>query len=325
MSGASIVALRRSCAIAYNSTDDPNPAHFAGDEFLDAAWAFAGNDTVVSLVHTEYPGNVYHNCSGPAYPHCWTVTLGLAVSHDRGLSWQHARPPPAHLVAAVPYGYNQSQLASGWGDPSNMVQGPDGDGYWYVAMWNRNQVGLQPPGICIMRSNSLLDPAAWRGWGGRAFDVPFASPYTLPPGQEARHVCTPVNLPAPQCAAMGLTRAEKYGVYIVTMDCQTDSFMYATSRDLVHWSDAAPFYAAKDLPPGVQREVTRMTYPTLMDPAAPARGDNNFATVGGDTAQLFWVSIGHSPHTDGRHLWATSFQIGAAAGAAAAEGEMGRA
>lgn len=307
MVGDSILRLNRSCAFAYNSTDDPNPAHFAGDEFLDATWAFPNNDTVVTLVHTEYPGNLYRNCSGPAYPHCWTVTLGLAVSHDGGSSWQHARPPPAHLVAAVPYGYNQSQLAYGWGDPSNIVEGP-GDGFWYVAMWNRNQVGLQPPGICIMRTDSLMEPAAWRGWSGSAFDVPFVSPYTLTPGQEGQHVCTPVNLPAPDCAAMGLTYARVAGVYIVTMDCQTHSFMYATSADLVHWSDAAPFYSADDLPAAVRTEVTRMTYPTFMDPAAPSRGDRNFATVD-DTASLFWVSIGHSPYTDGRHLWATSMRI----------------
>ena len=35
---------------------------FAGDEFLDSTYSF-GNGTVISLVHTEYPGNVYNNCN----------------------------------------------------------------------------------------------------------------------------------------------------------------------------------------------------------------------------------------------------------------------
>ena len=37
------------------------------------------------------------------------------------------------------YVYNQTQLAYGWGDPSNIMRSPK-DGYYYVAMWNRNQV-----------------------------------------------------------------------------------------------------------------------------------------------------------------------------------------
>ena len=117
MSGPDLLNVTRECATAWNETGDPDPAHFAGDEFLDSPVAFA-NATVYSLVHTEFPGNVYHNCTGPAYPHCWTVSIGLAVSYDAGATWAHARPPPGHLVAAVPYGYNSSQLAYGWGDVS---------------------------------------------------------------------------------------------------------------------------------------------------------------------------------------------------------------
>jgi hypothetical protein len=76
------------------------------------------------------------------YPYCWTVTIGLAISHDFGDTWAHAKPPPHHLVAAVPYKYTQNQLAYGWGDPSNILKHPK-DGYYYAAIWNRNQVGLQ--------------------------------------------------------------------------------------------------------------------------------------------------------------------------------------
>jgi hypothetical protein len=34
------------------------------------------------------------------------------------------------------------QLAYGWGDPSNIIKHPKED-YYYAAIWNRNQVGLQ--------------------------------------------------------------------------------------------------------------------------------------------------------------------------------------
>eukprot|EP00729_Bicosta_minor_P021952 gene21952-15961_t len=60
MNGSSILNVTRECAPTWNATLDPNPAHFAGDEFLDSPIAFE-NGTVVALVHTEYPGGVYNS------------------------------------------------------------------------------------------------------------------------------------------------------------------------------------------------------------------------------------------------------------------------
>jgi len=278
-------------------------------------------------VHTEYPGNVYGNCAGPSYPHCWTVSLGLKVSFDGGRSFGYplGKPPPQHLVAAVPYGYNESQLAYGWGDPSNILRSPK-DGYYYAAMWNRNRVGLQDPGICMMRSNDLMDPGSWRGWrggslgnesgeSGGAFDVAFASPYTMAPGDEAKHVCTVLDVPNMgrdigdgSCPAMGLVWSAFLEKFVMSFGCQSE-FLFSTSDDLVAWSPAQHLWGTADLTfPGdanVTAQVSSISYPTFIDPTAPeAFGDNNFYTIGA-SPYLFWVSIGHSPYTDGRHLWAT--------------------
>ena len=84
-------------------------ADFAADEYLDSPIAF-DNGTVISLVHTEFPGNRYNNsggpnasyCTGPAYPDCWTVSVGQVISHvgersflmqppHRTISWQQSR------------------------------------------------------------------------------------------------------------------------------------------------------------------------------------------------------------------------------------------
>jgi len=305
MSGSSLFALTRDCAAAWNMTGDPNPAHFAGDEFLDSS-VWLPNNTVYALIHTEYPGDVYHHCTGPAYPRCWTVSIGLGVSRDGGATWQHARPPPAHLVAAVPYGYNESQLAYGWGDPSNIILK---DGFYYAAVWNRNQVGLQAPGVCVMRTADLTDPAAWRAWDGRAFTVPFASPYTLPPGTEGDHVCAVTNLPL-GCPVGGWAWSAAQRLFVAALDCSLQAgaqFYYATSADLITWSAPVPLYGASDLPANASKLVTSMSYPTWVDPAG---GDANFGAIGGEP-WLSWVSIGHSPYTDGRKLWATQFKIGA--------------
>ena len=72
-------------------------------------------------------------------------------------------------------------------------------GYFYAAIWNRNQVGLQAPGLAMMRTNDLMDPGSWRCWDGNAYTRSFASPYTLEPGTEAEHVCQVTNLPAGTC------------------------------------------------------------------------------------------------------------------------------
>ena len=330
MNGESILmngTATRACDAAWNETLDPNPAHFAGDEFLDSPVVFP-NGTVVALVHTEYPGGVY-NSTGPSppmcppglagYPTCWTVTIGLAVSHDWGATWGHAKPPPHHLVAAVPYEYSASALAFGWGDPSNILKHPV-DGYYYAAIWNRNQIGLQAPGICMMRTNALLEPTSWRAWDGAHYTRSFVSPYGMEPGTEAKHVCVPTNLPAGSCVpiagktrgcqAAGLVWSTFLEKFVVTLGCG-ESFEWATSDDLIVWSAPLKFGLRAGLAPSVANQTVAMNYPTFMDPTAPsALHDPNFATIG-QHPYLYWASIGHSPYTDGRHQWATPFTFSA--------------
>lgn len=306
MNGVNFLSLNRSCNVTWNETGDPNPADFAGDEFLDSPVAFP-NGTVYALVHTEYPGNVYHNCTIHAYPTCWTVTIGLAVSYDYGLTWQHARPPPYHLVASVPYGYNQSQLASGWGDPSNILYNPT-DQYYYAAIWNRDVVGLQGPGVCMMRTNDLTDPSSWRGWGGDTYNISFVSPYTMEPGTADQHVCTVTNLP--NCPLGSMVWSNYLQMYIASMDCSLQSgaqFYYATSTDLINWSTAQPLYGKHNLPANVSSNVTSMSYPVFLDPSMIGI-DPNFNNITANP-YLFWVSIGHSPYTDGRRVFATPTQF----------------
>jgi len=242
--------------------------------------------------------------------------VGLVISHDWGATFRHAAPPPQHLVAATPYGYDESQAAFGWGDPSNIMKHPT-DGHYYAALWNRHQIGLQAPGICMMRTNNLLDPKSWRAWNGTNFSVPFANPYTLEPGTEADHICVVTNLPAGDvhtgCAAHGLVWSEYLQEFVVTLGCMQASdadprhFQLATSKDLIHWSEPQQIDPRNNLDPNISKFVVNMNYPTFMDPDAPKQyGDKNFYTIG-QKPYLFWVSMGHSPTADGRHLLAKPF------------------
>ena len=48
MHGPTPLNQTRSCTISYNKTADPNPSHYAANEYLDSPYSF-GNGTVVSL------------------------------------------------------------------------------------------------------------------------------------------------------------------------------------------------------------------------------------------------------------------------------------
>lgn len=157
-----------------------------------------------------------------------------------------------------------------------------------------------------MRTADLSDPSSWRAWNGAAYAVSFVSPYTMAPGTEAEHVCTVTNLP--NCPVGGWVWSTWLSKYIATLDCSLQSgeqFYFATSDDLITWSASTPFYSNRNLPKNASAMVTSMSYPAFIDPSAT---DINFQTIG-RTPFLSWVSIGHSPYTDGRRLWITPMQF----------------
>ena len=221
--GPSLLATSRDCAIVWNSTLSADPATYASDEFLDATWSF-GNGTVVALLHDEFPGGNFRkegvNCTHAGWPACWTVSLSLAISQDGGRSWAHAAPPPRNLVAAVPYPYEDSTTIFGWGDTGGIVRDPR-TGLFYATMYNRMAKGLQPRGICVMRTPSLLDPSAWRGWSGTDFSVPFVSAYGLAPGTEAAHICAVLDeaMFPPPCVMYGVTWSTFLSAFVATINC----------------------------------------------------------------------------------------------------------
>lgn len=302
--GTSLFNTKRNCTVVLNSTSSPDPSMYATNEFIDATYAF-DNGTVYALLHVEYPGNVYKNCPpGKTYPQCWTVSMTLAVSHDWGYSWQHARSPPNHMVAAPPFKYSGSvALNSGWGDSSGIMKSPT-DGYFYAIVHNRFQEGTQSNGSCVIRTNDISDPKSWRGWGGEkaGFAVKFLSPYDTPGYNPEDHVCTVLDIP--DCVAMGLVYSTYLEEYVASLSCGDlnggDSgieFFFITSSDMVKWSSPQRLFTAP-VPPGVHF----YSYPTIRDANAPSRGDRNFETIG-QTATLMYVSVTHNFFTQGRQIY----------------------
>ena len=50
-------------------------------------------------------------------------------------------------------------------------------------------------------------------------------------------------------------------------------------------------------------------YPAFLDPSAPERGDNNYATIGA-TATLTFVQVTNNFYTEGRNLLGVNFTFG---------------
>jgi hypothetical protein len=189
--GPSLGEVRHDCHVYMNSTLDYDMANSADREWSQSPFAFP-NGSVYALTHMEY-----HNESNQMG--LWS-SVTLLKSSNGGYSWEHALPPPKHIVAAAPYKYMPSGPQSvlfGFRSPSNILKSRT-DGFYYAfitAGWSQkpNPVG-QRPGACLMRSRDITDPASWRAWGGGSFNISLAvNPYIDPTLQPTHHLCEPIT------------------------------------------------------------------------------------------------------------------------------------
>ena len=175
--------------------------------------------------------------------------------------------------------------------PTHPVRASNGYYYTLMALFPDK---LQPGGgLCVMRTDRLDDPASWRAWDGRGFNLRLQSPYVS-------------GRPAPLCTFLSTVRDVGYVVYsshlerymqIIPAHQWIDGrgvcgFYHALSADLVHWGDLHLIAEAKVWdgcetnlePPGVLESV-KVGYPSVLDHA-----DNtvNFERTG-RTPHLYYV------------------------------------
>ena len=188
--GPSLDAVKHRCAVVLNSTSSFNMGLYACREWQQSPYTFP-NGSTYALTHMEY-----HDQSTQRM--LWSAVT-LFKSLDGGGTWQHALPPPRHVVAAAPYRYEAAGPRSspfGFRSPSNIVS--DGRGSYFATVesgWGQgpNAVG-QRDGACLMRTRDLTDPASWRAWGGASFNISLAvNPYRDRPFDPRRHLCVPIT------------------------------------------------------------------------------------------------------------------------------------
>jgi hypothetical protein len=281
MTGPSLDRVEHRCAIAMTSGYSPRPRLFEDKEWITAPYTLDGK-TVYALVHDEFQGYVHPGrCASTFYLHCWYNAVTLALSTDGGATFRHARRPPGHLVATVPYRYTNDAGSYGVFQPSNIVAK---DGYFY-SLVSTQRYGVQRTGTCVIRTNRLADPSSWRAWDGEDYAVEFVDPYAARV-DAARHVCEPVDYDAIGKMTHSLTYNTYFDKYLlVAPNGQFDfkkrrvvwGFYYSLSDDLVHWSKRTLIketeltwtYRCGDPDP--------VSYPSVLDPGSDSR---NFETTG---------------------------------------------
>ena len=271
-------------------------------------WVFA-NQSAVALTHMEHHCDMAGSDGSLSCP-ALNLSVGggdfsavtLLASSTGGRSWQHARPPPHHIVAASPQNFSIGGNRLGFRSPSNIVEGVGAQAGWFYATvtsgWGApggqsgcNQfvdpAGLQHFCTCVMRTRDLTDPHAWRAWDGSDFTVSlFATPFDKPAPDPRAHVCQPtINFTYP--SLLWSTHFKQYLLLGTTGGNDHAGWSFQLSDDLIQWSPPTALdtssLAATGGPDGntstqsTEEGFSLYAYPSLLDPQSPRQ---NYDTIG---------------------------------------------
>lgn len=284
MVGPDLDSVATDCSAPVHTSDfDPDPSTFNDSEWLASPWTEDG-ETVWAIVHNEYRGDTHGiagQCPSGERLTCLDTSITMAKSTDGGRSFVDIADPPRHLVATQPYPYDDEGRPTGFRQPSNLV--PGGDGYWYVF----SNVSEYPSGdapwedqwICVMRTDDLDDPGAWRYWDGSAFAGEFVDPYAETPASD-RVGCAPLAFPslanAVQESVVWSDVLDAWVMIGVGDDLGAPGtafgFYYSTSTDLLEWTHRR-LLIELPLANTVADNANELyyAYPSLLDPDSESR------------------------------------------------------
>ena len=282
MFGSSLDDLVQDCVVNYEGSQSADPA-----EYDDLSWIVApyvvDEQTVISLIHTEYQGHRHKGrCSSPSYHQCWMNSISVVPSIDGGRTFERPKAEE-RLVAMLPYQYDgDAGKTTGYMNPSNIIRK---DGAFFFLAYAASY-GHQKSGNCIFRADHPAKAKNWRAWDGKSFSVEFRNPYAQAVGDPAAHICEPVSPLILTGPIMSVTYHEKSGFYVALFfnrDRQGDLIAQsAFSRNLVNWSSGEIIFnlgANKSKP----CDSRNYAYPSLLDRNSRSA---NFETIS-DTPDLY--------------------------------------
>jgi len=307
--GKDIASVKIDCRVVYKSSFSANPAAYDYQSWIAATWTDNGKD-IAAIIHHEFHGDRNGLCNVPkdkAAMGCWFNTLIAANSTDGGASFQKLSSP---VVASSPFKQDVDQgRHRGFFNPSNIVSS---GGYKYFFSNTTGWPGQQF-GACLFRSSEPGKPNSWYAFDGKAFSIRYADPYGPPHTLPAQ--CKPIS-PFP-VAPGAVVRQRGSGLWLAVVQAWKDEkffpvsgFYYATSRDLIAWSEPRLLFATKTLFDNACGADRLNSYPSILDEQAKTR---NFEDVG-EEAWLYYASmrVDGCSHTGDRTLIRRKITIRAA-------------
>lgn len=286
--GPSFDALKLDCKVVLGSGGQPDPAAYDDKSWITATWTDDGRQ-VAALVHHEYQAHHHPGrCRFKEYMPCWSnAVLGL-TSTDAGAGFP--RPKTPRVVATSPFRQDADQgRHRGFFNPSNIF----GDGaYRYMFASTTGWAG-QPYGACLFRTATPADPGSWRAWDGETFSIRYADPYRSSSAKPPRPCRTIAPFPTP---VGSVVRHRATGAWLAIFQASAGGkfnfpqagFYYASSRDLLTWSEPRLLLPGKTLYDDPCTSGGRLiAYPSLIDREAKGR---NFDDVG-DSADLYFSTL----------------------------------
>ncbi|MCB1543261.1 MAG: hypothetical protein KDJ30_02900 [Rhodoblastus sp.] len=278
--GPDFAHLKIDCHVALHSTESADPANYDGRRYVTSTWTADGK-RVAALIHDEYHADHHPGrCLFKSDLQCWWNTVLSFRSDDGGANFVPSKPL---VVAATPFTQDVGQgRHRGFFNPSNMFAK---DGHVYAFVSTTGWEG-QSPGPCLIRNRNPMDSAGWRGWDGAGFTVSWRDPYR----GDARAIQKSCQSIAPFGYPVGaVVRHRPSGIFLAVWDAPrvpgrfpTTGVYYATSKDLLHWSEPALLLAAHNPHDAcganeVNRDGWIDAYPSLIDHDAKGR---NFDDAG---------------------------------------------
>jgi hypothetical protein len=158
--------------------------------------------------------------------------------------------------------------------PSNIVRAEDG---YYYSLFESVPYKFQARfELCVMRTDTLGDPASWRAWDGAGFNLRMTSPYVT--GASAP-LCAGLRNYNPAGHLTYNTYLQRYMQVAVHQQWINGRYVcgifFALSSDLIHWSERqllaeaiAPWDTCDTDPQGLGvLEPVLVAYPSIIDHA----------------------------------------------------------
>ncbi len=278
MVGPELDSVANDCTPVLGSTFDADPSQFDDSVWLGGLHTTDG-ETIYAIVHNEYRGDTHDavrpgQCPSSRRFTCLDTSMTLYVSRDGGDSYAPIAPPPGHLVASLPYVFDDEGVPSGLRQPSNIVSGRDG--YVYVFS-NVSDYPAEEQWVCAMRTDDLEDPTSWRYWDGTGFEGQFVDPYRV--AADGTEKCAPLAFDqlnvSLQEAVLWDESIERFVMVGTTHEPGTGErwgLYYSTSEDLVRWEPRQLLMELPSYPSVGDPEVDSFyAYVSMLDPDSASR------------------------------------------------------